>query len=165
MKYLLTLVFFFSCSYDYGQRSFPKDHYVILPFNKDGYAPLPKNSVPATLNDSDFERIDRILSICIDKYNRSQIVEYKKMTKKFPNLGFRLKDFVIDLKRYYRQYIVVKNANGEKEVWVNCFCNIQNMEYWKKQVVFVDDGGNCFFNVRINLTKETFADFIVNGVA
>jgi hypothetical protein len=126
---------------------------------------LAKNSVPSSLSDSDFVTIDEVLSVCIDKYNREQTIEYKKMVKKFPQNDFQLKDFIINLKMYYRQYIVVKNLKGEKEVWVNCFCTVQNMDYWKKQVVFVDDGGNCFFNVRINLSKRTFTDFIVNGEA
>jgi hypothetical protein len=165
MKYLLLLALICSCFCNYGQSSLPKDHYVILPFEKDGYTTLAKNSIPASLNDSDFVIIDHVLSVCINKYNREQTAEYKKMIRKFPENGFQRKDFIINLKMYYRQYIVVKNLKGEKEVWVNCFCTVQNMDYWKKQVVFVDDGGNCFFNVRINLTKRTFTDFIVNGEA
>ena len=165
MKYLLLLVLLLSCSHNYEQSNLPKDHFVILPYGKDAYTSLPKNSIPAILVDTDFVTIDHLLSICIDKYNQEQTAEYKKMTKKFPDNGSELKNFVIDLKRYYRQYIVVQNSKGEKEVWVNCFCNIQNVDYWKKQVVFVQDGGNCFFNVRINLTKKTFSDFIVNGEA
>ncbi len=61
--------------------------------------------------------------------------------------------------------MVIKNVKGEKEVWVNCFCSVQYMDYWKKQVVFVKDGGNCFFNVKINITKKSFSDFEVNGEA
>ena len=87
------------------------------------------------------------------------------MNKKFPQNGFQLKDFIIDLRKYYRQYIVTKNKKGEKEVWVNCFCSIQNMDYWKKQVVFVMDGGNCFFNLKINLSRKSYSDFEVNGEA
>jgi hypothetical protein len=143
----------------------PRAHYVILPFDKNAYPTLAKKSIPSSLNDSDFVIIDRVLSLCIDKYNQEQTTEYEKMIKKFPEDGFQIKDFVIDLKRYYRQYMVIKNAKGEKEVWVNCFCSVQNMDYWTKEIVRVQDGGNCFFNVRINLTKKTFSGFEVNGEA
>jgi hypothetical protein len=159
------MVFITSGSYNYGQSSLPRDHYVILPFDKNVYPTLAKKSIPASLNDSDFVIIDRVLSLCIDKYNQEQTAEYEKMIKKFPEDGFQIKDFVIDLKRYYRQYMVIKNAKGEKEVWVNCFCSVQHMDYLTKEIVRVQDGGNCFFNVRINLTKKTFAGFEVNGEA
>jgi hypothetical protein len=165
MKYFILLVLLNPCTYSYGQSHLSKDHYVILPFDKDAHTTLAKNSIPASLNDSDFDIIDQVLSICIDKYNREQTEEYNKMNRKFPQNGFQLKDFIIDLRKYYRQYIVTKNKKGEKEVWVNCFCTIQNMDYWKKQVVFVMDGGNCFFNVKINLSRKSYSDFEVNGEA
>jgi hypothetical protein len=165
MKYLLLLAFVGLYAHSYGQSILPKDHYVILPYDEKVYTTLSKNSIPSSLTDSDFVTIDEVLSACIDKYNNEQTTEYKKMIKKYPKNGIELKYFVIDLQGYYRQYIVVENSRGEKEVWVNCFCTIQDMDYWKKQVVFVKDGGKCFFNLRINLTKKTFIDFIVNGDA
>ena len=37
--------------------------------------------------------------------------------------------------------------------------------YWKKKTVFVYDGGGCFFNLLINLSKQECEDFWVNGLA
>lgn len=82
MKYLLLLTLISSCFYNYGQSSLPKDHYVILPFDKNACTTLPKKSFPDSLKDSDFVIIDRVLSVCIDKYNQEQSAEYKKMNKK-----------------------------------------------------------------------------------
>jgi hypothetical protein len=31
--------------------------------------------------------------------------------------------------------------------------------------MFVDDGGNCYFNFKISLATKTFYDMGVNGVA
>jgi hypothetical protein len=90
---------------------------------------------------------------------------YKEIVKKLPDQDLKIDDYVIDLKRYYRQYIVVYNKRGEKEVWVNCFCNIQSIDYWRQKAVIVMGGGNCFFNVRINLTRKSYSDFMVNGLA
>ena len=56
------------------------------------------------------------------------------------------------------------NSKGEKEVWVNCFCG-----QWDKSSrtnpVIVMDGGNCFFNLKINLTTGQYYELIVNGEA
>jgi len=79
-------------------------------------------------------------------------------------LKINVKDFVIDLKKYKRQYIAVINSKGEKEVWVNCFCDTWKKN-WRKELIFVLDGGNCYFNLKINLTKGEYYDLMVNGDA
>ncbi|HEY2349708.1 MAG TPA: hypothetical protein VGH64_11855 [Puia sp.] len=164
MKYILCLFFLTAGYVNYGQSSSP-DRYVILPFDKMTYTSLPAECTQATLNNEDFANIDRVLSFCVNKYNRSQTTVYREIVKKLPDQDLRIDDYVIDLKRYYRQYMVVYNKNGEKEVWVNCFCNIQSLGYWREKAVIVMGGGNCFFNVRINLTRKSFSDFMVNGLA
>ncbi|WP_375562126.1 hypothetical protein ACE193_06135 [Bernardetia sp. OM2101] len=70
----------------------------------------------------------------------------------------------IEIGDYYRQYIVVKNKLGEKEVWINCFC--RNTESnWRQEIVQVKDGGSCYFNLKINLSKKQHYNFRVNGEA
>lgn len=164
MKYILCLGFLISGFISHGQTS-PADHYVILPFDKTVYTSLPEDCTPATLNNDDIANIDRVLSFCVNKYNHSQTTVYKEIVKKLPDQDLKIDDYVIDLKRYYRQYIVVYNKRGEKEVWVNCFCNIQSLNSWREKAVIVMGGGNCFFNVRINLTRKSYSDFMVNGLA
>jgi len=164
MKYILCLVFIAAVFFGFGQSATP-DHYVILPFDTAVYTSLPQDCTQATLNNDDFANIDRVLSFCINKYNRLQTTVYKQIVKKLPDQDLNINDYVIDLKRYYRQYIVVYNRKGEKEVWVNCFCNIRSLANWRKKAVIVMGGGNCFFNVRINLTRKSFSDFMVNGLA
>jgi hypothetical protein len=137
---------------------------MLLPFDTTVYTSAP-DSTQATLNNDDFANIDRVLSYCINKYNHSQTIEYREIVKKLPDQDLKINDYVIDLKRYYRQYIVVYNKRGEKEVWVNCFCNVQSLDNWREKAVIVMGGGNCFFNVRINLTRKSFSDFMVNGLA
>ncbi|HZZ75619.1 MAG TPA: hypothetical protein VFE04_06795 [Puia sp.] len=164
MKYILFLVFLISGFLSYGQAA-PKDHYVILPFDKSVYTSLSEDCTQATLNNDDIANIERVLSFCVNKYNHSQNNVYKEIVKKLPDQDLRIDDYVIDLKRYYRQYVVVYNKRGEKEVWVNCFCNIQSPGNWREKPVIVMGGGNCFFNVRINLTRKSYSDFMVNGLA
>ena len=76
------------------------------------------------------------------------------------------KAFTIYPKRsnYRRQYVCVVNKKGQKEVFVNCFCNSFG-DYWKNKLIEVEDGGNCFFNFKLNLTTRKYYDFSVNGEA
>jgi len=155
---LLCVLMFFS-SYGFSQSSLPSDRYVIIPFQKILYCPLPANSIPASLNDSDFLTIDQVLTECIDQYNLAgAAVRNEDTIKKYPH-----RSVGIDLTKYYRQYMVAQNTKGEKEVWVNCLCTVQYMESWRIHFVQVLGGGKCFFNLRINLTSKSYSDFQVNA--
>jgi hypothetical protein len=72
-----------------------------------------------------------------------------------------------ELQEYKIQFFGYKNENKEKIIWANYFCNEWSYTGvdWKTDLVSVDDGGNCYFNLKVNLdTKEIF-DFMVNGWA
>ena len=135
----------------------------ILPFETSQYWVF-KNCKPAELNSSDLKSIDTILQECIDNYNPKKEKEFNESKKQSPNQRFEIKHFTIDLTRYKRQYVAVTNEKGEKEVWVNCFCTTFNQD-WKKVLIFVKDGGNCFFNLKINLTTGKYYELMVNGEA
>ena len=72
--------------------------------------------------------------------------------------------FILILNRYKRQYMPIINKYGEKEVWVNCFCEHWNWDL-KTRPVEVRDGGNCFFNLKINLSKNIYYNLMINGDA
>jgi hypothetical protein len=67
------------------------------------------------------------------------------------------------LSQYKRQYVPSINDKGEKVVWVNCFCSKWDRN-WKKELIRVEDGGSCYFNVTINLVTGKYDDLRVNGV-
>jgi len=71
----------------------------------------------------------------------------------------------IHLTDYKRQYIPSLNDTGQRVVWINCFCEAHG-EDWKKNIVGLDvmDGGNCFFNLKINLSDLTFREFAVHSM-
>ena len=125
----------------------------IIPFDKKGYYPFDNSFKPASLTQDEIISIDSLLIACIKDYNNSLDKDHKEWS--------------IDLKKYnYRkQLIVVTNKKGEKEVWVNCFCDTWGNDKWKTEIMMVDDGGNCYFNFKINLTNKKFYDLGVNGVA
>ena len=69
--------------------------------------------------------------------------------------------------RYRRQYVSFIDNTGHKKVWINCFCltTYDDLNYWRKSPVIVEDGGRCFFNFIVDLTDNSFSDFEVNGDA
>jgi hypothetical protein len=107
----------------------------------------------ATLTQIDISNIDSLLIACVTEYNNSLDKDHKR--------------WGIDLKKYNykKQLIVVTNKKGEKEVWVNCFCSTWGNDRWKTEVMGVKDGGNCYFNFKINLKAGKFYEMSVNGVA
>lgn len=69
-------------------------------------------------------------------------------------------------KQYSKQCIVKLNDNGEKEVWVNCFFNDDiSFSDWKHNIVQVEDGGEYFFNFKINISNKKYYKLIINGSA
>ena len=140
--------------------------FVIIPYEstmKDIFG----TGVSTNLNTNDFKLINSFLKIQIDTYNIQQLKEFEEYKKKNPKAKFKKDYWQIDLKNYKRQYVAVINQIGEKEVWVNCFCwdSWGENEFCKHQILDVSDGGKCFFNLKINLTRKKVYDFWVNGEA
>ena len=125
---------------------------------------------------SDLEKIEIILLNFTKDYNIEHEKEYEELTAKYPDVEFDKNHFNIDLSQYKRQYYANINEKGEKEVWINCFCNgwLENWQEnlqeilptnWRKDLIIVKDGGNCFFNLKINLDTEKYYDVMINGHA
>lgn len=125
----------------------------IIPFYKCGDWLFDKTYSSSTLTQKDFENIERLMTDCVNHYNEKLSTDNKQY-------------FSIDLikTKFKRQYVSVINKNGEKEVWINCLCQTHG-DGWKTSVILVDDGGNCYFNLKINLTREKCYDLGVNGHA
>lgn len=72
--------------------------------------------------------------------------------------------YKLDLKNYFRQYFVSTNSNGDKIVKVFCFCQ-HNGDIWRAERLEVHDGGDCYFNVMINITKAHHDQLKPHGMA
>jgi hypothetical protein len=110
------------------------------------------------------------LRIFIDRYNKKGKIKLDSLKKryntpKYKGIQFMENQFYIDLKKYGRQYIAVKDKHSHKIVYINCFCNPSEFTYRKSDWVQVDDGGNCFFQIKIDLNAKKIIDFRENGVA
>ncbi len=108
---------------------------------------------PAIITQKELMTIDSFVTIAVNDFNSWQ----KKNNTDNP--------WHIDYnKRNYKKQIVpVINSKGEKEIWINCFCSAGGSN-WKLKPVMVEDGGTCYFNFKINLTKFIYYNFIVNSL-
>ncbi len=115
--------------------------------------PFDSTCKATVLTQDNLQTIDTLLLRCIANYNNS--------------LSNNKEQWGIDLVKwnYKKQLVAVINKDGQKEVWVNCFCNTWDNDQWKTEILQVDDGGTCYFNFKINLETKKYYALIVNGVA
>jgi hypothetical protein len=65
-------------------------------------------------------------------------------------------------KRQYFGFTIV----GTRQILLNAFCDAGGpKDYWRSQVVFVLDGGECYFQVSYDPATKSFTSFSINGEA
>ena len=169
---IFSLLYLFQITFAFGQKikSETKSHYLvdtskiaIIPFDK-SKSWFFKENEPTSLASRDLDQIDKLLTLCIFKYNYKKQKIYNQIERNNVENEEYFERNCIDLSKYKRQYVATVNSKGEKEIWVNLFCDTYNSN-WKKEILVVFDGGNCFLNVKLNLKKKKYFDLIINGVA
>ncbi|WP_143157477.1 hypothetical protein [Cnuella takakiae] len=157
---LLTLIVATSCIQPNEQSTKPSQTsgfdtsiVAVIQFDKSEYGPFPKEYEPTNLTTDEIMQLDNIIKEQANTYNQS----LKEHLKEAYSVYFTNH-------KYKRQYIPVINTKGEKEVWANFFCNSWSDD-WKTEVVFVKDGGNCYFNIKVNLSTKKTYELNVNGYA
>ena len=108
-----------------------------------------------TMSEEDFFAAESILKHRVNEYNQTLKKEISSQDWKYR---------LIDLSNYKRQYVPTINEKGEQEIWINFFCD-DIIENWESNLVHVMDGGNCYFNLTINLVTKKVVSFYVNGEA
>lgn len=140
--FFFTIILFSLVSCKTSQKQIEVDtlnHYTIITYDPNAKYPLFENAKPTTLT---FEEILELEDIIQPKILKN-----------------------LEQHKYYRQYVAAENSNGEKLVWINFFCE---SHYDPSHVTFilnVLDGGNCFFQVKVNLTQKDCYFYIENGEA
>jgi hypothetical protein len=120
------------------------------------------NCTATELSQSDLAEIDSLLVSAVQGYNFAQEKYYKKALQQNPNNYIDRVDFLIDIEKYFRQYIPAINSKGEQIVLVSCCC--KNLDVRMRSVpLHAKDGGHCFFSVKINLTPHQFFNLQING--
>ena len=126
------------------------------------YYSFPKNSDSTVLSEEDLDEVDSLFRSAVRAYND----EKRPLLPQFyKNFGIRdSTQILIDLKTYKRQYFPFEDVNGERVVFINCFCTRwRKAPYWKTIEETVDDGGPCYFHLTVNLSKKIWSDFMANG--
>lgn len=127
--------------------------FAVIAFDQNHDWPFKHTYKPTALTEREIQLVDSLMKQCVMKYNQNLAVDLQS-------------SYSIDFKKYKykRQYMAVLNDKGQKEVLVNGFCKTWT-ENWRTDLVLVDDGGNCFFNLKVNLTTKECSKVVVNGYA
>ena len=124
--FLFTLV---SCKTYRNQTEIDKlNHYAIIEYNPNEKYPKFENAKPTKLTYQEIQKLEEII---------------------MPKILKNLKEH-----KYFRQYVAAENSNGEKLVWINFFCESFYEPSDEIEIMEGADGGNCIFQVKVNLTKK-----------
>jgi len=67
------------------------------------------------------------------------------------------------LSAYKRQYVGFV-AEGKSLIFVNFFCETHGVD-WQQELIFVSDGGSCYFELNYEPQSGTFSDLSIHGEA
>ncbi len=151
IKILFCALFLFtSCSKMLSTASLKPNETIIEADKRMEWA-FGKNYKNWTPEASDIETAEKILKDCFEK---QKMATRNELLNRVPD-------------DYNMQFVGAINENGEKIIWINSFCKEEESSFkeWKTKIFSVADGGNCFFNVKINISKNTYFDLMVNGYA
>lgn len=68
---------------------------------------------------------------------------------------------IVDALRHNFQIVSAINNHGQIFLWVNAICD--DDKDWRRRLIFVDDGGSCYYRFRINLNTKQYFDIDVNA--
>jgi hypothetical protein len=139
--------------------------YTILKYNsKNNW--IYRNAKPTDLNSAELIEIESILNQAISDNNKVQTENLRKGNKTNPENKRTQTGFELSLDNYQRQYVPYINSSGEKEIWINFRCGKHKTDKWKTELLPpVTDGGNCNYQIKINLSKKSHSDLHINGYA
>ncbi len=97
----------------------------------------------------------------IKRYKPSKFEAWKTMNAVQLYLDENKKENILNnFGDYKAQFFWWINEEWEKIIYANYFCD--DFENWKTELVEVEDGWECYFNLKINLDTEEVFDFRVN---
>ena len=103
-----------------------------------------------------------------DDLSAQEIDDIFEMTEKaftaFKTTTADKHDFTV----YKFQYFPFLTNSNEKIIEINAFCDgdsVWRRDSWRKSPIFVFDGGSCYWQTTVNLTRKQIAEITPNGVA
>ncbi|WP_299765279.1 hypothetical protein [uncultured Dokdonia sp.] len=97
-----------------------------------------------------FTLIDSLLKSKLLKNGPPHDVHFRTLSEKY-------------LENYFRQYIPYIDKNGDRIVYINAAC--YKSEHWKTNLIIARDGGDCYWQLKINLDKKIMYEFHTNSIA
>ncbi|TQD34036.1 hypothetical protein [Haloflavibacter putidus] len=161
---ILFLIIIFGCKENEKRQPIISDNdFTILKYHKDNNW-IFENAKPTNLTEREMEEIEPILIKAIAEHNENQRKYLLDHNEQHPEYQWTETGFEIQIEKdYYRQYVPVIDKNGDKVIWINFLCNYD--ESYETEIPLIQDGGNCYFNLKINLTKKTYYELGINSVA
>ncbi len=129
-------------------------NYYILKLEPNEKYPIFKNAQPTELSHEEIIATEKIIKSQIEKTT----LEWRSETKnKFEESQYQ----------YDRQYVAAINEYGEKLVWINLFCDETLADFYdlRKERTNISDGGKCYFEIKVNLTKKEIIGYKHNGIS
>jgi hypothetical protein len=143
-------------------KSIDSSKYAILKYNENYKYLFEPHVKPTNVTYNEIAVIENLIAKKVTIYNKETIAREKSLFKNQPNVKYHSNQIQYP-ENYFKRLIAVTNQNGEKIVWVNCFCTPPEGFDWRKNVLEMSDGGSCYFNLKLNLTKNSAYDFRVNN--
>lgn len=129
---------------DYIGYAFNKDHFVFMSIDnqKERYTPTQENIIQA----------EKIVKDSINNYlKREKIYTHSIKQNK--------------LKKYKRQYVGFITKNGDIVIYIAFLKNVDHIDRLSKDIVVVCDGGETYWRIFVNLTKNTLYGIRINGIS
>jgi len=121
---------------------------------------IPETSSVSELSPSELELVNELVEEYVENYNSMTEKSFNERGEGKHAILYKIKK----LKKYRIQYVPYLNDQRVKEIWINGFCNEYKTD-WENEIVFVMDGGNCFFQIRLNLLEKKCIEIGTNGYA
>ncbi len=155
-KYILLIGFALLCMSGYSQEStlvkgkgytgyaFNKEHFVFMSIDnqKERYTPTKE----------DIAQAEKIVKDSIDNYLKREKIHTRSIKQN-------------KLSKYNRQYVGFITKNGDIVIYIAFLKDIDNMDMLSKDIITVLDGGEEYWNIFINLTKNTLYGVRINGIS
>ena len=145
---LSAIIFLLLSTQSYSALQDDQLKYTILKWDKSYYW-IFSNVTAASISPTEIKLLEDLMSKAITAHNLSKVDDAYKIGP---------------LSNYHFQFIPVFTKKGQKEVWVNALCSNPGIN-WRKEIIIVNDGGNCYFNLKVNLTTRGYYQLYVNGYA
>lgn len=108
-------------------------------------------------SDVELYQIDSIIQTCIDENKKK--VDEQSIFGEQRIIGKYIGDHI-----FYKQIIPFRNKEGVKVVFINAICESLKKDDWKTRLTMIADGGDCHFQVYVNLSTKKYYDLYVGGI-